>query len=316
MVATASVALEIRLASVPWAPFSDQPGQPRVAIALVYEALSRSGYEVKTTILPDGSLTPVLRDGGYDGSPAIWRDSEREDFLLFSHPILENRLVVVGRKGTNVRALSLGELEGARIALVAGYSYGEAVSSATGPVFVEGEDHQQNLERLLSGEVDYMLIDELVIQAVLQHQSDEAEKFLEIGTVAMVRRPLHFAVRKDFPGAERLVARFDEEIQAMLRDGTYNRLLGLNWIRADADGDGHLELILGGDAAGTKPPTGGYEIPARPGGDRKFVAFPERYWIDGQAYSDWDQVPERYKVYDPVGTGETRTASTWFKLRF
>ena len=63
----------LRLASTPWSPFTNVPGQTRVALDLVHTALQRIGVTAETTIVPDGTLTPALLAGTFDGSAAMWR---------------------------------------------------------------------------------------------------------------------------------------------------------------------------------------------------------------------------------------------------
>src|SRR5690606_9228057 len=100
---------------------------------------------------------------GVDGSPALWRDETREAYLLFSEPYLENRLVLVARKGKNVSATSLSALAGKKVGIVQDYAYGQALSEAKGVEFVEQESTSANLQSLMDGGVDYVLIDELLI---------------------------------------------------------------------------------------------------------------------------------------------------------
>ena len=89
-----------------------------------------------------------------------------------------------------------------------------------------------------------------LIRYIVNQYQESARARLEIGTVPLINRTLHFALRKDCPGAEEIVKRFNEQIEEMLADGTYNRILGLAWIEADVDGDGQSELVLQGDRAG------------------------------------------------------------------
>src|SRR5262245_57720349 len=109
---------QLHLASTPWYPFTNAPGQPRLALDLVHAALARTGITADTTIVADGALTPALRNGRFDGSAALWRDDERELELVYSRPYLQNRLVLVGRRGSDVSPTSLAILAGKRIALV------------------------------------------------------------------------------------------------------------------------------------------------------------------------------------------------------
>ena len=111
LVAAASVAVSLSaqtkplvLVSTAWPPFTNLPGQPRFALDLVEAAFGRIGVSSKTTIVNANQFTTSLLTGQFDGSAAAWKDPERERVLLFSKPYLENRLVLVARRGGDVSA--------------------------------------------------------------------------------------------------------------------------------------------------------------------------------------------------------------------
>ena len=145
-------AVALHLASTPWSPFTDVPGKPRFAIDLVETALRRVGVSAATKVVPEGTLTAALLAGKFDGSPALWRDKEREEKLIYSKPYLENRLVLVGRKGFDVSAPALPALAGKRIALVDGYAYGDALQVEHGPTYVATASVEESLQRVLRGD--------------------------------------------------------------------------------------------------------------------------------------------------------------------
>jgi ABC-type amino acid transport substrate-binding protein len=89
-------------------------------------------------------FTPALMSGSFDGSAAAWRDPERERALLFSQPYLENRLILVGRTGTDVSAAALTGLKGKRVSIVEGYAYGAALDKA-GITFVPSRSEEDSL---------------------------------------------------------------------------------------------------------------------------------------------------------------------------
>ena len=283
----------LRLASDFWPPFTDVKPKHAFALNLVDEALARCRVQSETEILEFTEVVESIRSGKFDGSAALWHSPEREQFLLYSEPYLENRLVLVGKKGSNVSAGSLSELKGKRIAVVGSYAYGALVEEAKTIELVTGKSDQENLERLLKGETDYMLADALLIEYLLKYQSEDAAKHLAIGTNTMIRLPLYFAIRKEIPEAANIIKKFNEEIRKMIAEGTYNRILQLNWIATDVDGDGKTELVMSGDKAGTKEPVNSYMIisqqnPTAPG--------TSRYVIEGNVYENWEQVPGKYKV--------------------
>jgi len=310
----AAQAKKLRLASTKWVPFTGAEGEPRVALSLTEQALERAGYDSVTTLVADGQLTPKLERGDYDGSAALWKSQDREQYLLYSKPYLENRLVLVARKGDDVAAASFADLKGKSVALVEGYAYGEAVDSAAGPRFVRGANAKANLQALLAGKVDYVLLEELVVAYLFEQYAKEATARLEVGKQPLITRSLHFALRKDLPDAKRVVDRFNDAIASMVGDGTYNIALELDWIRADIDGDGKYELIPRGDHLGTAPPQRSYELftpatvaaatagagaaphTAAPTGARTAPNEQQlRFFIGGKYYDTWQEVPEKLR---------------------
>jgi polar amino acid transport system substrate-binding protein len=311
--ATRSAALH--LGSTPWSPFTNAPGKPRFAIELVETALKRVGVTADTAIVPEGTLTAALVEGRFDGSPALWRDKEREEKLVYSEPYLENRLVLVARKGTDVSAPALPALAGKRIALVDGYTYGDALTVPKGPTFVSASTVEESLEKVLRGEADYVLMDEIVVQYLLTNYPQEVKTRLAIGTEPLLVRTLHFALRRNVPGAESIVARFDAELKRMIADHSYHQLLKVGWMEADVDGDGRTELVPASDRAGSDPPVRRYELvtvtanPKKPEG-------PKRFYLGGKVYDDWGSVPERYKVMDTLKTPQGSQIAPLFTFKW
>lgn len=285
---------ELKLASDVWPPFTNVETEKACALDLVKEALIRIGIKVELEILDFNDVISRIDAGAFDGSAALWLSDEREKKYLFSEAYLQNQLVVVGKKGSDVSATSFNEFDGNKIGVVEDYSYGIDINSGQVEL-VTGDNDQQNLERLLSGQIDYMLVDALLIQYLLKYQVNDVTEYLEIGKNPIIVKSLHFAIRKDIDGAEDIITRFNEEIQIMIAEGTYNRILELNWVRADMDGDGTMELILDGNAAGTAPPEYTYGV----GSDQSMVkkqVNTDRYYINGKFYNSWDQVPQEYKT--------------------
>jgi polar amino acid transport system substrate-binding protein len=317
----AGQAKPLRLASTPWSPFTNAPGQARFALDLVEEAFARLGVKAGTTIVDEGRLTPALFSGEFDGSPAMWQDEERTRVLLFSEPYLENRLVLVGRQGSDVSAAALTALAGRRIVLVGGFSYGGAVEKG-GPVYIRSKTEEDSLARLLKGDVDYTLMDELVVEYILNNHGEEARGRLAFGSTPLVTRTLHLAIRRDHPDAAGIIARFNDEIRKMVADRTYHRLLHLDWIRTDIDGDGRLELVPQQDLAGPTPPTHGYNL-RLPTADLRMTSEPRptpdpqtgpRFYIGGNVYESWSAVPQRYKVLNPSKPDSSRSSAPLFRF--
>jgi polar amino acid transport system substrate-binding protein len=317
MLATARFAAaqtqSLRLASTAWSPFTNAQGKPRLALDLVHTALQRLGITADTIIIEENRLTPALINGEFDGSAALWRDDDRERALIYSRPYLQNRLILVGRGGSDVSAKTLTDLAGKRLALVEGYAYGDKVKDPKGPTYVPSRSEEDSLQKLLDGSADYTLMDELVVEYLVQNYAKDARSKLAFGSVPLITRSLHFAVRRSLPDAQRIVDRFNAEMLAMVADHSYNRLLQLDWIQADVDGDGRPEWVPLDDRAGPNPPDHSYRL---------FMDSVEssssspRFYFGGKVYPSWSSVPEAYKAPRPGGTFSDGSQFTIFTFKF
>jgi ABC-type amino acid transport substrate-binding protein len=310
---TAEQPHQLHLASDEWPPFTGGVEHAHVAMELVQTALERAGIPTEITIVDWKDVEAGIRDGEFDGSAAMWRTDRRAKTLLFSEPYLENRLVLVGRKGSDVAAKKISDLAGKRVAAVGRYAYGEQVDNAVGVYFINSRNDQDSLDKLLAGEVDYMLVDELVARYLMTYQPDEASAKLEIGTTPLARRDLYFALRRDLPGADEIIAAFNDQIGTMLSDGTYAQVLQVGWIRIDVDGDGHDELVALGDSIGQVPPGSVYDVF---GTEPEEPEEKQRIFVAGSIYEGWDAVPERYKGPSGPMDPTFKHGTTLFSLKF
>lgn len=305
---------QLSLVSTTWPPFSDAPGKPRFALDLVDAALKRMGIAAQTVVLDEGRLSSALLKGGLDGSAADQADQVgqagqagrmnegREEGMLYSQPYLENRLMLVGPRGADVSTASLAGLAGTRVALVAGHAYAEVAERTDGPVFIRTNGDEDSVSRLLDGDVDYALMDDLVVQYLVGNHGEEARARLAFGSTPLVARSLHLAVRRSLPDADAIVSRFDAEVRAMMADRTYHSLLMLDWIRTDVDGDGRKEYVPDADRTGPHPPDRCYEL-FLAGGLAEEPGMARRFYLNGNIYEGWSAVPVQYKAPAAGGPG-------------
>jgi polar amino acid transport system substrate-binding protein len=301
---------QLRLVSTAWPPFTNAPKQPRFALDLVEAALGRIGLTSRTAIVSASQYTPSLLSGLFDGSAAAWKDPERERELVFSQPYLENRLVLVGRHGADVSAKALADLKGKRVAIVTGYSYGGTIDSA-GPAWIRSSSEEDSITRLLKGSADYTLMDELVVHYLVSNYPKESDTKLTIGSTPLLTRELHFALQRTRADAQSIIERFNAQLRGMIADGTYHRLLHVDWIQADMDGDGVAELVPRTDRAGSSEPQRAYLLFTPPPAG---TSAKPGFYIGGNVYADWASVPENYKLSNSDKPDPRRSTASIFKF--
>ena len=284
----------LNLSSDIWPPFTNVEEEKSIAMDIVIEALSNIGITTNYEIVDFGLVMEGIASGKFDGSGALWIDKSREETLMFSDTYLQNQLILVGKKGSDVGFSSFSEVDNKRIGVVENYAYGDALLSGEENQIVYGSSDQQNLERLLSDQIDYFLVDALLIQYLLKFQLNDVRELLAIGEFPLIVKSLHLAIRKDIHDANMVITRFNEAIKTMIADGSYNEILELNWVSADVDGDGKLELILSGNEAGKAAPEYSYNILYS---DQNLSS--DGYYVDGKMYKSWEDVPNEYKVDIP-----------------
>jgi polar amino acid transport system substrate-binding protein len=209
---------ELKLGSDVWPPFTNVDGEKSFALDLVKEALNRINIQTTIEIRGFNDIISSIDDGELDGSAALWLNEERKGKYIFSKPYLNNQLILVGRKGSTVKNITYADLGGKRVGIVENYAYGEAENANV--ILVEGTSDQKNLERLLMKQIDYMLVDALLIQYMLKYQINDVTEHLEIGDYPIQTKSLHFALRNDISDGVHIITLFNEEISKMIADGT------------------------------------------------------------------------------------------------
>jgi len=251
----------MHLATSEWAPYCHSGAERSVATQLVESALNEIHLKVDTTFVETGTLSTQVQSGKFAGSPAFWKDAERESYLLFSEPYLQNRLVLLATKENKVDYSDLNELHDVSLGLIAKFSYGVDPADFKGEIeFLRTKNFENALERLLSGELDYVLVDEMMFHYAKDELDEAIRAQLHASDDPILRRTLHFVLRKDFPDAQRIMARFNYQIKQMKMNGSYNQILDLDWIEVDINDDGVFELLYGGDSLEDLTPKNSFKL--------------------------------------------------------
>ena len=107
------------------------------------------------------------------------------------------------------------------------------------------------------------------------------------------------------PRAESVISG-QRRTRGMIVDRSYHRLLHLDWILGDVDGDGRREYVPHDDQAGPRPPERSYELfaAARPTMERGKT---RRFYFGGKIYQGWSTVPDRHKVRTSPNPGASHS---------
>jgi polar amino acid transport system substrate-binding protein len=234
----------LTLGNDPWDPFIVEGQADGTAEALVTEALERAGWSARVETGEWAGVLERARAGELDGIAALWKTPEREADLLFSDAYLTNRMVPLVKRGNLIIVESLQDLSGLRVALAEDYAYGEDIEAMRPNMVVEavaGADAA--LAAVRDGVADVAIVDELIARRFLDENNDLGLKYID---TVLAFRELHFAVTRNHPEAAAIVNGFNEAFDLMVRDGSLNRILGVEWLATDLGGDGTMDVVMHG----------------------------------------------------------------------
>jgi polar amino acid transport system substrate-binding protein len=275
-----------------WPPFILEGNEQGTAEKLVCQALSLAGWPCTVEVKDWEIVLQEARIGSIDGIAAVWRNPERDQFLLFSEPYLSNRIIPVISNRSLVTVKSANDLAGLRVALVSDFAYGDTIEGLkSGFKVVETRNSLDALKAVKSGKADAALVDELVARDLLD---DPVMESLMMADTVLAFRDLHFAVSRQNPLAEEIIADFQRGYKQMLSDGTVNEILNVDWLATDFGQAGKLNVVMrsGVSLDDLASPANDGEVFALEASEydllRQRNLDPNRvsYQIEGKSYSD------------------------------
>jgi ABC-type amino acid transport substrate-binding protein len=233
----------LKLAADDWPPFTGSEAGSRVATDLVELALRNRDYLPQTELMSWAQVREQVSSGERQGAIAVWDTPARREGMVLSRAILENRIKAVSMLRSGLAIRSLEDLAGLKVAAVAGYAYGPELEAVVKAARFATESDSQSIQLLLSGEADVALLDDLSMRSIRSQLDVDAAAGLIVHHANLAIRSMHFGLRNDVPNVEQVIQDFNDKVELMMADGSYNDILRMPWIAADTDRDGVLELI-------------------------------------------------------------------------
>ncbi|MFQ5642692.1 MAG: substrate-binding periplasmic protein [Thiogranum sp.] len=209
-----------------WPPYADA-GLPQqgLGIDLVTTALRRAGYE---TFLHIDSLDRILEGGKlgvYDVFATPWYSDERNEYLDYSKPYLQSYIRFIKKKGSDFEFNDFNDLTGMMIGIVQDYAYDEEFNHSRKLIKIGERNLIQNLLKLKQGRLDLAVDDELVLLYEINQYMPNSMDDFEILPRPLAVRGIHIGVSRENPDHAKIVAAFDKAIEAMKKDGSFDRIL-------------------------------------------------------------------------------------------
>lgn len=216
----------INIVSSQWSPYVDSSMPERgLAVELVTKALERKGYKSTLSIDSWRRALDGVQLGVFDASCAIWKTADREQHLLYSEPYLENKISFIKKKSLQLNYQQLDDLKGYMIGVVSDYAYGEEFTQSRELIKIPANHIIQNLQKLASGSIEITLGDERAINYKLQQFFPVEVSSFEFIEPPLTYKDLYFAVSKANKSAPKIISDFNQSIEEMKQDGSYDQIV-------------------------------------------------------------------------------------------
>ena len=209
-----------------WYPYSGVVDTKPKGMAedIVSAAFKKAGVQVEFKSMPYARCMEEAKSGQLFGCFDAARNSTLEpNYLWHAKPIFTARILIYAKADSSDSGLGVKDLVGKDVGVTEDYEYGEAFDTNTKIKRVVSKHDIQGFRKLLNGQVKYMVAYEKVANhAFRQNAAELGGKFKPVGTTAEVG--LYMAVNKNYPNAAKLLERFDQGFDGIVKDGSYQAI--------------------------------------------------------------------------------------------
>ncbi len=218
---------EITLVTLDWQPYSGQQlkGQG-FTLEIVNAAFKKAGYTVKYVFNNDWEdAYKKLDKGQYDGMCPEYYTKEKESTLMFSSYFCDSLLTLAFKKELKFKYTGVKDLVPYRLGVVKGYFNTPEIDAATNIKKVVADTDEANLNNLLAGKVDVIVIDRLVAQYFFNNKYQKSMHLIDFIDKPLTMHPLFVLFPKCLKESDQRMKDFNKALEEIKKDGTYKAIL-------------------------------------------------------------------------------------------
>ncbi|UTH73537.1 ABC transporter substrate-binding protein [Chromobacterium sp. IIBBL 290-4] len=219
---------EVKLANGEWSPYlSVNLPHWGYASDIVTEAFRLAGARVTYRFYPWARAEAMVRNGDIAGS-VVWSTTpERQQFALFSDPVVSDEEVVFHLATRRMKADKVEDFYGLTMATPNGSRLGvwqQAIESGRIHNYMT-KDLETGMHQLLIGRIDFFPLIRAVGMAELrQHFPPKQQAAITASPRVFSKIDYRLMISRKYPGAEALLARFNQGLAKLRASGEYRQM--------------------------------------------------------------------------------------------
>jgi polar amino acid transport system substrate-binding protein len=222
----ASSADTLKIAAIDWEPYAGKALKDNGFCAVIAtEAFRRAGCQVGIDFMPWGMAIEQAGKGDYDAVfPVHFFEEIARDFI-YSNVLSSSVLVFYRAASPAVSYRTLADLSPFRVGVVRGCMVNDEFDNAAWLRKLEAACDEENLGRLLRGEVDLIVIDRLAARHIIATRMPEAGGRLVSMDPPLQIHHLFVVFPRGKPSSKRLASEFNRALESMKKDGTLKTIM-------------------------------------------------------------------------------------------
>ncbi len=219
-------AQKVSLVANIWPPYVDSAlADDGLAMKIVKTALKRAGYTPELRIEQWKKVLEGSKLGIYDLVGAVWKTGARQKKLLYSNSYLTNNIILVTNSHNKIEFNSLNDLQGILVGVLKGYEYDSKFMKDPKILKFKANRLTQNLISVQQGKLDVAVADRRLALYELKHFMGNNRADFRFLAKPLSSRKLYVAAPKENPESQTLIAKFNQGLAAIKKDGTYQKIL-------------------------------------------------------------------------------------------
>lgn len=238
--ALASERKVVSLTSINYPPyFSEDLPYGGVMTDLIRAALKHSGMRLRVDFLDFPKALELAQfSSSHDGIYSVWYNQARAKWAYYSDPIIPNAMGFYRHRDSELSAywnMTYLEASSKKIGVVSGYLNPiEVEQSNLEKLIVESD--LQNLNALIKGEADLILIDKMVAESLIKVNYPQQENEFIWLDPPLEYKMQYLAIAKDAPFAKEKIDAFNQGLKYIKQHGMYQKIMknhGFDWLLKD-----------------------------------------------------------------------------------
>ncbi|WP_232365072.1 substrate-binding periplasmic protein [Salinimonas marina] len=234
---------ESRLGASQLPTYVDDEGEPARLNNLVLEAFKRMGEPLTLEMMRPAFLGSAILSGKLDGDYASIDLNTQKSNMRYSKPYLPLYLYAVSKNDSVKEVALIPHLQDRRVAIDNRFANTDTIRLIKDVKWGRNPSTYDAFKQLADNRAYYLVTSRLLIDEFNRLLRNENEEMVYLSARPLVTAGFRLALREDVDNVDSRLQQFNQTIEIMQQDGSYNRLLGMTWLTKDINGDGSADYI-------------------------------------------------------------------------